>query len=189
MTSPSTPSGIAGFSRDPDDVERRVQQWAEGFASKAERYKVAQEQTEQIRLTATSPHGVRVTVSADGTVTALEFTEKIRSMPLPELSAQILATMRSAQSGIARRVGEVMTEHLGDEDEQTRAMMLGRLREKFPEQPDEPGTDDPAAGNWDYDDEEPAEEPPAPPRPAAVRPPERKRVTPEPDEDEDDAPW
>lgn len=189
MTSHSTPSGIAGFSRDPDDVERRVQQWAEGFASKAERYKAAQERTEQIRLTATSPHGVRVTVNADGTVTALEFTEKVRSMPLPELSAQILATMRSAQSGIAGRVGEVMTEHLGDEDGQTRAMMLGNLRERFPEQPDEPGTDEPVAGGWDYDDEEPAEQPPAPPRPAAVRPPERKPATPEPDENEDNEPW
>ena len=189
MTSPSTPSGIAGFSRDPDDVERRVQEWARGFESKAERYRAAREQTEQIRLTATSPHGVRVTVSADGTVTGLELTEKIRSMPLPELSAQILATMRSAQSGIAGRVGEVMTEHLGDEDGQTRAMMLDNLRERFPEQPGELGTDDAASEDWGYSDEEPAEEPPAPSRPAAARPPERKRARPEPDEDEDDAPW
>lgn len=129
--------GLGGFGRDPDEIEHRLDQWAQGFAAKAQRYQAAQERTEQLRSTASSRDGgVRVTVRADGSVTDLVFTEKIRSLPLTELSAQILATMRSAQANIVNQVSAVMTEQLGDEDAQTRAVMLDNLRQRFPEPPD-----------------------------------------------------
>lgn len=160
--------GIAGFVRDPEAVQLRIQQWAQGFEAKAERYRAAQERTEQLRLSAASPDGsVRVTVRADGTVSELQFTEKVRTLPLNALSEQILATMRRAQSGIADKVSEVMTEQLGDEDQQTRAEMLGNLRTRFPRQDDEP---------------EEEETPPTPPPP-----PNGKRAA-APD-DEDNSPW
>lgn len=178
----SGPGGFAALGSDPDEAERRIEQWAQGFAEKAQRYQAVREQTEQIRLTATGPDGrVKVTVRADGSVTDVQFTEKIRSMPLQELSAQIMDTMRKAQSDIAAKVGEVMTEQLGDEDQQTRSMMLDNLRERFPEEPDEPEPDQPDSGKWaPPEDDEPPTPPPAPPNatppPASKKPPRRRPV-------------
>jgi DNA-binding protein YbaB len=186
-------SGIAEVARDPEAVKERVEQWAQGFAAKAERYQAAQAATEQVRLSASSSDGsVQVTVRADGTVTDLQFTEKIRAMPLPEISAQILATMRKAQSGIADRVGEVVAAQLGDEDQQTRAVMLGELRDRFPEPEEQVQPDEPESDKWDYADKAapPAEAPPppmAPPAPPKAQPPRRPQA--EDNGDDDFDPW
>lgn len=145
------PSGFAVLGSDPDEALRGIQQWAQGFADKAQRYQAVQHDTERIRLSASSPDGrVKVTVRADGSVTDLQFTDKIRSMRPEELSAQILATMRKAQAGLATQVGEVMTAHLGDEDLQTRTLTLDNLRERFPDEPDDAETDAPGSEKWDF---------------------------------------
>ena len=178
------PNGLGDLMRDPDETIRRMDDWAAGFAAKAERYQAAQEQTERLRLTASSGDGaVSVTVGADGTVTDLTFSNKIKSFPLDELSRTILTTMRRAQSGIAERVAGVMSEQLGDEDRETRTLLLDNLRGRFPD-PDEPDEPQP-----------PVEPPPAPPQPpspagGAGAPPgasPRRRAT-DPDE-QDNNPW
>jgi DNA-binding protein YbaB len=188
--------GLSGFSRDPAEIERNIDQWAAGFAAKAQRYKTAQEKTEQIRLTASSPDGgVRVTVRADGSISDIQFTEKIRAMPLPELSAQILSTMRRAQSDIANQVSAVMTEQLGDEDAETRAALLDDLRSRFPEMAEPLAEPESASEKWDYRDEEPAQPPrshpappapPAPPSPPQARPSAPRRPPRPVDDDEDE---
>jgi len=169
--------GLGDFIRDPDEAQRRMDEWAQGFAKKAERYQAAQEQTEQIRLTATSGDGaVKVTVGADGGVTDLVFSNKARSFPLPELSATILSTMHRAQADIANRVATVMAENLGDEDVETRSLMLDSLRSRFPE---------------------PVEDPAAPPPPAPIPPPAAGPPTPGApprrpgpiEDDEGNSPW
>lgn len=153
------PNGLGDLMRDPDETIRRMDDWAAGFAAKAERYQAAQEETERLRLTATSSDGaVSVTVGADGTVTDLVFTNKVRSFPLDELSRQILGTMRRAQAGIADRVGEVMAQQLGDEDRETRSVMLDSLRGRFPDL-GEPGETPPPVPP-------PPPPPPVPPSPA-----------------------
>lgn len=166
--------GFASLGSDPDEALRGIEQWAQGFADKAARYHAVQNETEQIRLSATSPDGrVKVTVRADGSVTDLQFTDKIRSMQPAELSAQILATMRKAQADIAGRVGAVMTAHLGDEDLQTRTMTLENLRERFPEQADEVSADTEAvaAEKWDLSDQDdaPDQSRPGPEQPGTER--------------------
>ena len=145
--------GFVGLTGSPEEAEERIAQWARGFEEKAQRYQEVAQDTEQIRLTESSSDGrVKVTVGPDGSMTDLEFSEKIRSMQLRELSSLILDTMRRAQSGIAGRVGEVMTAHLGDEDERTRAMMLDTLRGRFPEEVPEPESQQPSA-KWDFEQE------------------------------------
>ncbi|WIY00262.1 YbaB/EbfC family nucleoid-associated protein [Amycolatopsis mongoliensis] len=178
------PNGLGDLIRDPDEAIRRMDDWAAGFAAKAQRYQAAQEQTERLRLTASSGDGaVSVTVGADGTVTDLTFSNKVKSFPLDELSRTILTTMRRAQSGIAERVAGVMTEQLGDEDRETRTALLDTLRGRFPD-PDEPDDAPPPA--------EPGPVPPSPAGGAAVppapqaSPPPRRRT--DPDED-DNNPW
>jgi DNA-binding protein YbaB len=195
----TTPSGLGNFSRDPDEAQRQMDQWAQGFAAKAERYQAAQARTEQLRLSATSDGGaVKVTVGADGGVTDLAFTTKARSIPLDELSAQILSTMRRAQAGIATQVSEVMTEQLGDEDQQTRTLLLDNLRTRFPEQDEEdPAADDapfaaPEAGASATPPPPTPPAPPAPPTPPAAQPPQAPRPPRRPgtpDEDDENSPW
>jgi DNA-binding protein YbaB len=185
-------NGLGDLMRDPDEAQRRIDQWAQGFAAKAERYQAAQERTEQIRLTATSSDGaVKVTVGADGGVTDLVFSNKVRSFPLPELSAQILSTMRRAQADIAARVAEVMTEQLGDEDSQTRSLMLNSLRSRFPD-PEEEAVDGPPAPP----PASPIPPPPptAPQGPASAGPAPKGPAAPRrspggPEEDDDNSPW
>ena len=151
--------GFAALGANPDEAERRIQEWAQGFADKAQRYQAVREQTEQLRLTAANSDGrIKVTVRADGSVVDLQFTDKVRQMQPGELAAQILATMHKAQADIANRVGAVMTENLGEEDQQTRTMMLDSLRERFPEQPDEPEPVAETSSKWDVPDDEPARE-------------------------------
>ncbi|WP_103349100.1 YbaB/EbfC family nucleoid-associated protein [Amycolatopsis sp. CA-128772] len=178
------PNGLGDLIRDPDETIRRMDDWAAGFAAKAQRYQAAQEQTERLRLTATSADGaVSVTVGADGTVTDLTFSNKVKSFPLEELSRQILTTMRRAQAGIAERVAGVMAEQLGDEDRETRSVLLDNLRGRFPD-PDEPDEQPPVP---------PAPVPPAPaggaaspPAPGTPQAPPRRRTH---SDDEDNNPW
>lgn len=163
----TTANGLGDLMRDPDEAAARIDAWAQGFAQKAERYRAAQQRTEEIRLTSSNTDGsVRVTVRADGSVTDLDLSGRARTMPLDELSSQILSTMRRAQSGIAERVAEVMTEEVGDEDPRTRSLLVDNLRSRFP---------DPDADEEDEDS--PGATPDEPQRPAG------------PDHDEENNPW
>ncbi|MER5388797.1 YbaB/EbfC family nucleoid-associated protein [Saccharopolyspora sp. NPDC002686] len=179
--------GFASIGADPDEAERRIQEWAKGFEEKAQRYQAIQAETEQLRLTAASSDGrVKVTVRADGSITDLELTDKVRSMPPSELASQILSTMHKAQSDIAGKVGETMTAHLGDEDRETRAMMLDNLRERFPEQPEDEEPELETSSKWDGPAEEEDHTPPPPAPPAAApNPPAAPKKKPA-FEDEDD---
>jgi DNA-binding protein YbaB len=173
-------NGLGDLMRDPDETIRRIDDWAAGFAAKAQKYQAAHEQTERLRLTAQSGDGaVRVTVDAAGAVTDLTFTNKVKSFPLEELSRQILTTMRRAQAQIADRVAGVMAEQLGDQDSETRAALLDSLRGRYPEQ-----NDDVAAPT--------APAPPLPPQPqppaGGTPPPGPRPGTVDPDE-EDNNPW
>jgi hypothetical protein len=130
MTGP----GVTAMSGSPDDALARLDQWAAGFTAKAEKYDSVARRTGELRLSATSVSGfVRVTVRADGSVTDLEFGPKAHTVPMPELAAMILDTMRKAQAGIAGRVGDVLAAELGDDDRQTRELMLADLRGRFPD--------------------------------------------------------
>ncbi|MBE1581126.1 YbaB/EbfC family nucleoid-associated protein [Amycolatopsis roodepoortensis] len=160
---------------DPDEAQRKMDRWAAGLEEKAQRYAAAQERTEQLRLTASSSDGaVKVTVGADGGVTDIEFGNKARTYPLEELSRQILQTMHQAQSGIANQVAEVMQESLGDEDQETRALMIGTLRSRFPEMEEEESSDPPA---------------PPPPATSADTPPAPREKRHEAPDDEENSPW
>ncbi|WP_329062593.1 YbaB/EbfC family nucleoid-associated protein [Amycolatopsis sp. NBC_01480] len=187
----SAGGGLGDLMRDPDEAIRRMDEWAAGFARKAERYAAAQEETERLRLTASSPDGtVRVTVGADGVVSDLVFSSKTRTMPPEELSRMVLETMRRAQAGITERVAEVMTENLGEEDQETRGVLLDSLRGRFPD-PDEPEDGPPEPDNGP--DPEPV--PPSPsaggapvPPAAPTSPPARRPGGIDPDE-QDNNPW
>jgi hypothetical protein len=150
MTGP----GVTAMSGSPDEARANLDQWAAGLTAKAEKYESVARRTGDLRLSATSVSDfVRVTVRADGSVTDLEFGPKARTVPMPELAALILGTMRQAQAGIAGRVGEVLAAELGDDDPQTRELMLADLRGRFPDPGDEPPAPDPGGEAATQDDE------------------------------------
>jgi DNA-binding protein YbaB len=126
---------MATAGKMPDRPEQTLDQlgdWAAGLEAKVQRYQAALEQAEQLQLTATSGDGaISVTVGANGSVVGLDFTSKVRSFPLEEFSRQILTTMRRAQAGIGDRVAEVMNEHLGDDDDAARTVLIESLRDHF----------------------------------------------------------
>ena len=132
-------TGVMAMSGSPDEARASLDQWAAGLTAKAEKYESVARRTGDLRLSATSVSDlVKVTVRADGSVTGLEFGPKARTVPMPELAELILGTMRRAQAGIAGRVGEVLADELGDDDPQTRELMLADLRGRFPDPGDEP---------------------------------------------------
>ncbi|EME52949.1 YbaB/EbfC family nucleoid-associated protein [Amycolatopsis decaplanina] len=148
MSAPRT-DGIAGFNADPDQALARIEQWASAASAKADKYEEFARQAENLRLSASSRGGeVRVTVRSDGNLTDVEFSPRARTVPLPELSAMVLSTLRQAQAGIANQVGDVLAEQLGDQDPETRTLMVEELRSRFPGQeaeiaPPEPETPSP----------------------------------------------
>jgi DNA-binding protein YbaB len=121
------------FDTDPDQMERRLSQWAQGFADKAEQFHAMQAQVEQIQVTESSTEGaVRVTVDASGALTDLAFTDKIRDMAPPEVAAQVMACLRRAQQQLAPLVRQAMQGTVDGEERLVENVVSG-YRERFGE--------------------------------------------------------
>jgi DNA-binding protein YbaB len=121
------------FDTDPDQMQQRVSQWAQGFADMAAKAKVMRALVEQIQASASSPDGaVRVTVDSHGVLTDLAFTDAIRDMRPPELAAQVMACLRRAQQQLAPKVREAMLATVGGE-QQLVANVVSSYRERFGE--------------------------------------------------------
>lgn len=88
-----------------------MDEWAAQIQRKAERFSGMRERVEQIRVTESSVDGsVRVTVASNGVPTELTLTDKARGLSPAEISAQLMACLRWAQSRshrAPRRYGDV----------------------------------------------------------------------------------
>jgi DNA-binding protein YbaB len=104
------------FDADPDHLQRRVSDWAQGFTDKAAKVQVMRAHVEQIQACASSPDGaVRITVDSHGVLTDLSFTDRIRDIRPPELATQVLTCLRRAQQQLAGKVQQAMQIAVGDE--------------------------------------------------------------------------
>lgn len=104
------------FDHDPEHMQRRVSDWARGFADKAAQVQGMRAQVEQIQARASSSDGaVSVTVDSHGVLTDLSFTDKIRGIRPPELAAQVMTCLRRAQQQLAAKVQHTMQATVGDE--------------------------------------------------------------------------
>lgn len=105
------------FDTDPEQLERRLSQWAQGFADKAEQFRAMRAQVEQVQVTESSRDGaVRVTVDSRGMLTDLAFTDRIRETSPPALAAQVMACLRRARQQLAPLVQEAMQSTVGGEE-------------------------------------------------------------------------
>ncbi len=119
------------FDTDPDEMERRLSQWAQGFAEKAEQFHAMRTQVERVQVTESSRDGaVRVTVDSRGTLTDLAFTERIREMSPPDLAAQVMTCLRRAQQQLAPLIQDAMQATVGGEKPLVETVVSG-YRERF----------------------------------------------------------
>ena len=153
------------FDTDPDQMELRLSQWAQGFADQADRFHRMRAQVEQIRVTDSSPDGaVRVTVDSSGALTDLALTDKIYGMPPPEVAAQVMACLRRAQQQLAPLVQETMQATIGGEHLLVDNVVSG-YRERFGADlsPRRTGPDAGVLGLGVLDDDGPPRRQPQPP--------------------------
>jgi DNA-binding protein YbaB len=123
------------FDTDSDQMEHRLSQWTQGFASKAAQFQTMRAQVAQIQVTEVSADGaVRVTVDSTGALTDLALNEKIRDLSPPEVAAQVMTCLRRAQQQLAPRVHEAMLDTVGGEDHLVDRVVSG-YRERFGEDP------------------------------------------------------
>lgn len=159
------------FGTDPDQVERQLSQWAQGFADQAGRFGAMRAQVEQIQVTESSTDGaVRVTIDASGAPIDLAFTDKIGGMPPPEVAAQVMTCMRRAQRQLTGRVQEAMVATVGDADQVIENVVEG-YRQRFGEdQPGRPAPDPGVLGLGVIEDDPPRYPPPPPARRSRAAP-------------------
>jgi DNA-binding protein YbaB len=121
----------------------------------AARYQDMHQQVSTVSATERSLDGlVLVTVDANGVPTKLWIAERARDMPASRLSAEIMATMRAAQSKITDQVAQVMRDTIGH-DEATAGALLQTYRDRFPEaQPESATPAPPSRPARQADDEE-----------------------------------
>ncbi|MDQ4011515.1 MAG: YbaB/EbfC family nucleoid-associated protein [Actinomycetota bacterium] len=131
------------FGTDPDQVERQISQWAQGFADKAERFGAMRAQVEQIQVTESSADGaVRVTIDSSGAPIDLALTSKISGMPPSEVAAVVMDCMRRAQQQLARQVQQTMAATVGAE-EPVVENVVSSYRQRFGEDPQDRSEADP----------------------------------------------
>jgi DNA-binding protein YbaB len=159
------------FDADPDEMPRRLSQWAQGFADKAEQFHAMRSQVEQVQVFESSRDGaVRVTVDSRGALTELAFTDRIREVSPPELAAQVMACVRRAQQQLAPLVQDAMQATVGSENLLVDNVVSG-YRERFGDNPDRrsPAPDPMVLGVGVIEDDKP---PPRPRRQPRATPPD-----------------
>jgi DNA-binding protein YbaB len=118
------------------DPSARVDQWVAQAKEKAQRYQAMQAAVGQVSVTESSKDGmVTVTVDSAGNATDLRITDQVRELSGTQVATAVLTTLRRAQARLPERLGEVMTETIGD-DKATVDTVVGKYREKFPEPPE-----------------------------------------------------
>jgi DNA-binding protein YbaB len=159
------------FDADPDEMPRRLSQWAQGFADKAEQFHAMRSQVEQVQVSESSRDGaVRVTVDSRGALSELAFTDRIREVSPPELAAQVMACVRRAQQQLAPLVQDAMQATVGSENLLVDNVVSG-YRERFGDNPDRrsPAPDPMVLGVGVIEDDNP---PPRPRRQPRATPPD-----------------
>jgi DNA-binding protein YbaB len=130
------------FGTDPDQVERQLTQWAQGFADNAKQFGAMRARIEQIQVTESSTDGaVRVTIDSSGAPIDLTLTDKIGGLPPSEVAALVMACMQRAQQRLAGQVRHTMAATVGAE-EPVVEHVVSSYRQRFGEvQQDRPRSD------------------------------------------------
>ncbi|MQA11539.1 MAG: hypothetical protein GEU98_23905 [Pseudonocardiaceae bacterium] len=109
---------------------------------RAERYTDAQHRIAQVRCAESSRDGsLRVTVDSAGALTDLRIADSPYVSNGQRLAAEILATIRRAQSHIPERIAEILRTTVGDETELTNTV-VSTFSERYPASEEDPSAPD-----------------------------------------------
>jgi DNA-binding protein YbaB len=171
----------------PDNIdasERMVDNWTRQVQERAEKYQAMAERFEGISVTERSTDGkIELTISGKGLLTDLRIAEEASGQRMAEVSAQIMRTLRLAQSRVPELLQEAMAETIGLADAAANRM-FDEAKSTFPEPPED---EEPAPGDalrFDAGDEIPDRPAFPPPPPSPAQPPRRRAPR---DDDDDDA--
>ncbi|TCO50671.1 YbaB/EbfC family nucleoid-associated protein [Actinocrispum wychmicini] len=143
------------MDRDPgaelSAIESMVADWEHRGAERLARVKEVTDRVAELSATESSADGsVTVTVGANGLPTDIKLAESAKDRPMSELSADIMATLRKAQSRIPRLMADVAGQ-AGLAGDSVVAHLLTKAEESFPSpEPDKPKT--PGADDDYFDD-------------------------------------
>jgi DNA-binding protein YbaB len=143
-----------------DETTAALNRWVADAEAMAAKYQQLSAEVDRVSVAETTPDGlITVTVNSAGIVTDLRITERATGLPGPKIAAGVLWAMRRAQSRIAAQVAELMKTTVGDDTAMVNAVM-DRYNSAFPAPPE------PAAARPPVVDEvqlgEPAQTPAAP---------------------------
>lgn len=141
---------MTGPSEDADTMLAGFRQQIEQKFKQAEQLKQA---ASAVQVSASSADGaVTVVVDNNGNMADLDLTDDALRKRPDEVSRQILATLRSAQTQLAARMQEVMAPVVGEDSETLDAVMSG-FRERFPaEEAEDPKAAQQASAQEEPDD-------------------------------------
>ena len=147
------------FNTDPDQAQRQLSQWAQGFADQAQRFGAMRAEVEQIQVTECSTDGaVRVTIDSSGAPIDLALTDKIGGMPPTEVAALVMACMRRAQQQLAGQVRHAMAAAVGAEEPVVEQVVSGYRQRFGDDQQDSPRPDPGVLGLGVIEDDDPPQQ-------------------------------
>lgn len=107
--------------------------WQEQIEAKVRQAQQLREAATAVRTSATSKDGsITTTVDHSGNLVDLKLTDAALRKRPDEVSAEILSTVRAAQSQLTDRMRDVMQPVVGDDSETMGAVLTG-FRERFGE--------------------------------------------------------
>lgn len=164
----------------PDSIdasERMIDNWTRQVQESARKYQAMAARVEGMSVTERSADGrIELTVNAKGLLTDLRIAEEASGQRMSEVSAQILRTLRLAQSRIPELLQEAMVDTVGLGDAAAERV-FDEARKTFPEPPEDEVPEQDEALRFDE-----APDPPPPPPPSAQPP--RRRASREDDDDD-----
>lgn len=150
-----------------DEISRKLREVVATAQHRADSYSAVRQQVQSTTISEQSSDGsVRVTVSASGSLTGLELSERLTGTPPADIARTVMAAVRRAQGRIADQVRQIAEDN-GVGDDPATTSMLSRFAEQFPpdEEPAEDVREQKAAGQgnendyWDDDWVEDSDEP------------------------------
>jgi DNA-binding protein YbaB len=134
---PDEPNGVSA-----DAAENWVRSWSASMSERAAAAQSLSDRVAALSVSATDWEGtITVTVNGSGAMTDLRLTQDAARLDMDQLAAEILRTMRRAQSSLAERVSGIAAETVGTDSETGQAMVSSFERRFAADPAHDTGTD------------------------------------------------
>jgi DNA-binding protein YbaB len=124
---PDVPTGASSSA-----AEDWIRSWSASMSDRAAAAQSLSDRVAGLSVSATDwERTITVTVNGSGAMTDLRLTQEAARLDMDQLAAEILRTMRRAQSSLAERVAAIAAETVGTDSETGRAV-VSSFESRFP---------------------------------------------------------